>query len=227
MKVLFALTSHSEKGETGQPTGFYVSEAAHPWGILQGEGIETDFVSPEGGEPPMDGVNPDDPAQKAFLEDAEVSKKLKNTLRPEQVDPSDYDAILYVGGHGTMWDFPENEELAHTAATIYESGGAVSAVCHGPAGLVNIKLSDGEYLVAGKTVSAFTDDEERAVGLEKVVPFLLESKLVERGARHTKADNFQAHVEVDDRLITGQNPASAAGVGEALVRVLNARPARV
>lgn len=227
MKVLFALTSHSEKGETGQPTGFYVSEAAHPWGVLRDEGIEADFVSPEGGEPPMDGMNPDDPAQRAFLEDAEVSEKLKNTLRPEQVDPSDYDAILYVGGHGAMWDFPENEALAHTAAAIYEGGGAVSAVCHGPAGLVNIKLSDGEYLVAGKTVSAFTDDEERAVGLEKVVPFLLESKLVERGAKHTKADNFQAHVEVDDRLVTGQNPASAVGVGEALVRVLNARPAQV
>jgi len=218
------LTNHDRKGDTGQPTGFYVSEAAHAYEVLRREGIGVDFVSPRGGEPPMDGVIPDDPAQKAFLEDPEVAEKLKNTLKPEQVDATDYDAILYVGGHGTMWDFPENEELARIASIIYEAGGAVTAVCHGPAGLVNIRLSNGEYLVEGRTVAAFTDDEERAMGLDGVVPFLLESKLKERGARHTKAPNFEGHVEVDGRLVTGQNPASATGVGEALARVLNARP---
>lgn len=227
MKVLFVLTSHGEKGDTGQKTGFHLPEAAHPHEVLAREGMGADFVSPLGGEPPMDGVDLDDAAQKAFLEDPQTAEQIKNTLRPDQVDPADYDAVLYVGGHGTMWDFPENEDLARIAAGIYEGGGAVAAVCHGPAGLVNVKLSGGEYLVAGKTVSAFTDDEERSVGLAEVVPFLLESKLVERGAKHTKAPNFQAHVEVDGRLVTGQNPASATGVAEALVRVLNARPAQV
>jgi putative intracellular protease/amidase len=131
--------------------------------------------------------------------------------------------VLFVGGHGTMWDFPENTMLASIAAAVYEHGGLVSAVCHGPAGLVNVKLADGSYLVAGKTVAAFSDDEERAVGLDAEVPFLLASKLVERGAEHTQAENFQAHVEVDGRLVTGQNPASAAALAEQVVRVLKAR----
>jgi len=226
-KALFVLTSHGEKGNTGQKTGFYLPEAAHPWEVLRREGIGVDLVSPKGGKPPMDGVDLDDPAQRAFVEDPEMARKLKDTLRPEQVDAADYDAILFVGGHGTMWDFPQNGELARVAADVYEAGGAVGAVCHGPAGLVNVRLSNGEHLVAGKTVASFTDDEERAVGLADVVPFLLESRLKERGAGHTKAPNFEAHVEVDGRLVTGQNPASAAGVGEALARVVNARPARV
>jgi len=226
-KALFVLTSHGEKGDTGQKTGFYVGEAAHPFWVLEREGAEVDFVSPKGGEPPKDGYDPSDPAQKAFLEDPEVAAKLKETLRPEQVDPSDYGAILFVGGHGAMWDFPDDAELSRIAAAVYENGGAVAAVCHGPAGLVNVRLSDGSYLVAGKTVAAFTNDEEKAVGLDEVVPFLLASKLEERGARHTAAPNFQANVEVDGRLVTGQNPASATGVGEALARVLQERPARI
>ena len=119
-----------------------------------------------------------------------------------------------------MWDFPENEELAAIAAQIYEQGGIVSAVCHGPAALVNIKLSNGDHLVNGKTVAAFTNEEEVAVGLSEVVPFLLQDKLIERGATHTKAENFQAHVVSSDRLVTGQNPASATGVGEQVVRLI-------
>lgn len=221
-KVLFVLSSHSELGHTGRKTGYYIPETAHPYEVFAREGFEVDFVSPQGGEPPQDGIDRADPIQAAFLDDAVITQRLKSTLRPEEVDPGEYDAVLFVGGHGTMWDFPDNTTLASIAARVYENGGVVSAVCHGPAGLVNVKLADGTLLVAGKTVAGFSDDEERAVGLADEVPFLLASKLVERGAKHTQADNFQRHVEVDGRLITGQNPASATPLAEQVAKQIKA-----
>ncbi|MFD8383444.1 type 1 glutamine amidotransferase domain-containing protein [Streptomyces sp. NPDC059679] len=219
-KILFALTSHQELGETGRTTGFYVGEAAHPWKVLSDAGYEVDLVSVSGGRPPMDGRDLSDPIQKAFLEDPRIAEKLAATARPEDITPGDYDAIVYVGGHGTVWDFPDSAGLARIGRDIYEAGGAVAAVCHGPAGLVNLKLSNGAYLVDGKNVAAFTNSEEAAVGLTDVVPFLLQSKLEERGAKHTGAPDFEPHVVVDGRLVTGQNPASATALGEALVKVL-------
>lgn len=222
-KILFALTSHDRKGNTGQPTGFYLPEAAHPWAVLKAAGFDIDFVSPKGGKPPMDGVDLNDAANRAFLEDPDVARKLDKTRTPAQVNANDYDAILFVGGHGTMWDFPDNSALARLAATIYDDGGVVGAVCHGPAALVNLKLANGQYLVKGKRVAAFTDDEERAVKLDAVVPFLLATMLRERGATHVAAPNWRANVVADGRLVTGQNPASAEGVGKEMVRVLGNR----
>jgi putative intracellular protease/amidase len=219
-KILFVLTSHDKKGNTGQSTGFYLSEASHPYDALTKAGYTIDFVSPKGGKAPVDGLNLNDPINKAFWEDETVRRKIENTLKPSEVNPNDYVAIHYAGGHGTMWDFADNTELAAIAAAIYEHGGAVSAVCHGPAGLVNIKLSNGKYLVDGKRVNAFTNEEEIAVKLETVVPFMLETKLIERGAKFEKAGLWQEKVVVDDRLVTGQNPASAKAVGEALAKVL-------
>lgn len=170
----------------------------------------------------MDGADSTDPVCLKFLQDTDVVQKLKHTLTPDQVKTSEYAAILFVGGHGTMWDFPDNAALAGIAKTIYEEGGVVSALCHGPAALVNLKLSNGEYLVKGKQVAAFTDDEERAVKLDRVVPFMLESTLRQRGARHKHAPNWQANVVVDGRLVTGQNPASAEGIGVEISRLLQA-----
>lgn len=217
-KVLFVLTSHNKKGNTGQPTGFYLSEASHPWKVLKEAGYEIDFVSPKGGKAPIDGFNLDDPINKMFWEDESSRYKIEHTKTPLEIVPTDYIAIHYAGGHGTMWDFVDNAPIAKIAAAIYEDGGAVSAVCHGPAGLVNIKLSNGKYLVAGKKVNAFTNEEERAIKLEHVVPFLLEDKLIERGAIFEKSGLWQKHVTIDERLITGQNPASATGVGIALLK---------
>lgn len=219
-KILFVLTSHKNLGDTGKSTGFYLSEAAHPWKVLTEAGYEIDFVSPQGGKAPVDGFDLDDEVNKEFWENETYREKVENTMRPEDVNPNEYVAIHYVGGHGTMWDFPNNESLAAIASKIYENGGAVSAVCHGPAGLVNIKLSDGSYLVDGKQVSAFTNEEERESELQDVVPFLLEDKLKERGANHQKAGNWEEQVSVDGRLVTGQNPSSATKVGEQLKAVL-------
>jgi putative intracellular protease/amidase len=219
-RILFVVTSHDKKGNTGQPTGFYLPEVTHPYRVLSKEGFEIDFVSPQGGKAPVDGVDLADPVNREFLDDPDCRSKIERTLSPDHVTAVHYDAVFFAGGHGTMWDFPENTRLAEIAAAIYEGGGVVGAVCHGPSGLVNIKLSNGRYLVESKEVAAFTNDEERAVGLAEVVPFLLADKLVERGAIHRPAPNWQEHVIVSDRLVTGQNPASAEGVGQAIASLL-------
>ncbi|RUS96560.1 dihydroxyacetone kinase [Dulcicalothrix desertica PCC 7102] len=221
-RVLIVLTNHSQLGNTGKPTGFYLSEVSHPYAAFTQASYEVDFVSPTGKAAPIDPKSNDksDPKNLQLLQNKAVMAKIQDTLAPGEVKPNDYQAIFFAGGHGVMWDLPDNKPLQQLTASMYERGALVGAVCHGLAALVNVKLSNGEYLVKGKTVAAFTNDEEEAVGLTKVMPFLLESKLIERGAKHTKAANFQSHVVVSKRLVTGQNPASATGVGEKMVELM-------
>lgn len=219
-KILFVVTSHDKKGNTGENTGYYLGEVSHPWEVLHQAGYEIDFVSPKGGTPPVDGFDLSDPVNKEFWENKEYKSKIDNSLQPSQVNPSDYSAIFYAGGHGAMWDLADNTELAGIASKIYENGGIVAGVCHGPAGLVNIKLSNGKYLVDGKKINAFTNEEEAEVKLTNVVPFLLEDKLKERGAKFEKSELWQNHVVADQRVITGQNPQSAKSVGEAILKEL-------
>lgn len=222
-KVLFVLSSHDKYTlENGQikETGYYLPEVTHAWEVLEKAGYEIDFVSPKGGKAPVYGVDLEDPINKKFWENPVYRKKVENTFLPSQIKAQDYQAIYYAGGHGTMWDFADNEILAKLAATIYENNGVVAGVCHGPAGLVNIKLKNGDYLVKGKKINAFTDEEERLVQLEKVVPFLLETKLIERGAIFEKSAPWQKHVVADQRIVTGQNPASAKAVGEEMLKIL-------
>lgn len=219
-KILFVVTSHDKKGDTGEPTGYYLGEVSHPWEVLHNAGYEIDFVSPKGGKAPVDGFDLKDPINKKFWDDANYRYKIEHTMKPSEVKTAEYAAIFYAGGHGAMWDFADNAELAAIASKIYENKGIVSAVCHGPAGLVNIKLPNGTYLVDGKRINAFTNEEEIAVGLEKVVPFPLETKLIERGAKFEKSGLWQEHVVTDQRVITGQNPTSAHAVGEAILSEL-------
>lgn len=217
-RILIATTSHSRKGSTGQPTGAYLSEVAHPYDVFVAEGFSVDLASVRGGEIPLDGVEDADAPSRAFL--TARADELKHTIAAKQVDANRYDAIFFAGGHGAMWDLPDNADFARVARAIYERGGVVAAVCHGPAALVNIQLSDGSYLVTGKRVSAFTNEEEHQVKLASVVPFLLADKLTERGAHHEGVAPWQKHVVVSERLVTGQNPASSAGVAEAVVQLL-------
>lgn len=219
-KILFVVTSHNQKGDTGEATGYYLGEVSHPWEVLHEAGYEIDFVSPKGGMAPVDGFNLDDATNRKFWNDAKYRDKVEHTMKPSEVNPNDYAAIYYAGGHGAMWDFADNTELAKIAVQIYEKNGVVGAVCHGPAGLINIKLSNGKYLVDGKKINTFTNEEEEAVGLTKVVPFLLESKMIERGAKFEKSGLWQKHVVADRRVVTGQNPQSAKGVGEAILKEL-------
>ncbi|WP_347218619.1 type 1 glutamine amidotransferase domain-containing protein [Chryseobacterium sp.] len=220
-KILFVVTSHDKKGSTGEDTGYYLGEVSHPWEVLHKAGYEIDFVSPKGGTPPVDGFDLKDPVNKEFWENKEYKNKIDHSLTPSQINPKDYSTIFYAGGHGAMWDFADNKELPNIASTIYENGGIVAGVCHGPAGLVNIKLKNGKYLVDGKKINAFTNEEESAVQLTDVVPFLLENKLKERGAKFEKSGLWQNHVVTDQRVITGQNPQSAKSVGEAILKELN------
>lgn len=219
-KILFVVTSHDTKGSTGEKTGYYLAEVSHPWEVLTKAGYEIDFVSPKGGNPPVDGFDLTDSTNKKFWEDVDYQKKISNSHKPSDISPDDYVAIYYAGGHGAMWDLPNDTAIASIAAKIYENNGIVAAVCHGPAGLVNIKLSNGKYLVEGKKVNGFTNEEEDAVKLTKVVPFLLEDKLKERGGVYEKSAPWQVHVTKDDRLVTGQNPQSAKKVGETIKDIL-------
>ena len=219
-KILFVVTSHEIKGDTGEKTGYYLGEVSHPWEVLVAAGYEIDFVSPKGGNPPVDGFDLSDPVNKKFWEDKYYHQKITHSLKPSQVEPQDYGAIFYAGGHGAMWDLPNNKELANIASKIYEQNGVVAAVCHGPAGLLNIRLSDRKYLIAGKKVNGFSNEEEELVKLTKVVPFLLEDQMKERGGIYEQSAPWQNHVTVDGRLITGQNPQSAKAVGKAIKKLL-------
>ncbi|MEU4818093.1 type 1 glutamine amidotransferase domain-containing protein [Micromonospora aurantiaca (nom. illeg.)] len=215
-RALIALTSHSELGRTGRSTGYYVGEAAEPWEVFRAAGYDVDLVSVAGGEPPVDGRDENDSTQNDFLATAGVT----DTPKAADVDPAGYDVILFAGGHGTMWDFPDDPDLARIARSVYERGGVVAAVCHGPSALVNLTLTDGSRLVAGKRVAGFTNSEEAAVGLTDEVPFLLADKLGEAGAQHVPAPDFTEHVVVDGRLVTGQNPQSARAVADAVVKLI-------
>ena len=221
-KILCVVTSNNVKGATGIPTGFWLSELTHPLEKFCAAGFDFELASIKGGKPPIDSDSLDfnDPINKKFWDDADFQSKLANTIKLDDVNPADFDAIFFAGGHGVMWDFPNSAAIDKVTREIYERGGIVSAVCHGPAALVNVKLSDGNYLVAGKNLTAFTNGEEAEVQATDIVPFLLETELKNHGANHHAAANWSNHVEVDERLVTGQNPASAAGVGDAVVKLL-------
>ena len=219
-KILFVVSSHGELGDSGKKTGYYLSEVTHPWSVL-GEKFDIKVVSPKGGRPPVDDFDLNDPINKKFWDDPEWQDIMSTTMTPEEVNPDEYKAIFYAGGHGAMFDFPDNKKLAEIAAKIYDNGGIVSAVCHGPAGILNILLPDGTNLVKGKTVDSFTNAEEEENGTAKYMPFLLQTALEERGAIFNCGAPWTDHVVVDGRLITGQNPMSALSVGKALLKALS------
>ncbi|MFD1860201.1 type 1 glutamine amidotransferase domain-containing protein [Aeromicrobium camelliae] len=216
-RALLVMTSHDDLGGV-RDTGYFVGEAAHPWKVFRDAGWQVDLASIEGGEPPQDGRDEDDPIQTEFL--AMTADELVDTPKLSDVDPADYDAVYFVGGHGAMWDFPTSPAVDDIARAVYHAGGVVAAVCHGPAALANIRLEDGTPLASGKRVAGFANDEEAAVGLTEAVPFLLADKLESIGATHVPGPNFTENVVVDGRLVTGQNPQSAAGVARETLAVV-------
>jgi putative intracellular protease/amidase len=215
--TLIVLTSHATLGDTGRGTGFYVSEAAHPWEVFTKAGHAVTVASVLGGDPPRDG---DTAGHEDFL-----AALGHDTPAVAGLDPAAFDAVLLAGGHGTMWDFPASTTLPSLLRQVYERGGVIGAVCHGPAGLLGVTLTGGGHLLAGRDVAGFTDEEEQAVGLTEVVPFSLQQRLEELGARHSGAAPWQPHVVRDGRLVTGQNPASATGVALAMLDALDDRAA--
>jgi putative intracellular protease/amidase len=228
IKVLIVVTSHEKMGNTDKKTGYYLSEVTHPYFKFSEAGFAIDIASPKGGKSPMDKSSHDlkDKDNKRFLEDKKLMALIENTIPLNKVNPDDYSAIFFAGGHGTMWDFPSNKIINDITASIYEKGGVVAAVCHGPAALVDVKLSNNKYLIEGKSVTSFTNAEESAVKLTKTMPFPLESKLVERGATFNGAKMWQNNVVVSERIVTGQNPASASSVGKAVVKLLTKKKSK-
>lgn len=219
-KVLFVLSSASELGTTGIPTGYFHSEAAQAYAPIADAGYEIDFVSPKGGKPPVEATDLKDPINRKFLRDPKITNKLFNSYRPEEINADDYAAIYYVGGHGTTYDFWNNPALDKIALKIWNNGGILSAVCHGPIGFFNLRSPNGEYVVKGKHLVVFTDTEEEKFGAQDVMPFSVAQEIEKRGGILERADDWQQKVVVDGRLITGQNPASAKGVGAAIVEAL-------
>ncbi|WP_343695931.1 type 1 glutamine amidotransferase domain-containing protein [Flavobacterium sp.] len=211
-KVLFVVTSNDKLGNTGEKTGFWSEEFAAPYYELLDQGVEIAIASPLGGQPPIDPKSAD-PASatedtKRFDADKVLQEKLKNTLKLSTVNQKDYDAVFYPGGHGPLWDLVEDKNSIALIESFYTHNKPVAFVCHAPAVLKNVKVK-GQYLVKGKKVTGFTNTEEEAVGLTKVVPFLLEDALTQNGAKFSKGANWQPYAVEDGLLITGQNPASS------------------
>lgn len=221
-KILIVLTSHTELGETGKKTGFWLPELTHPYYEFKKAGIPVDIASIEGGMAPLDSkaFSEEDAYHDVFLNDAELMAKVIRSIPLTQVRAEDYSAVLYSGGSGPMWDFPNNEDIQRISTAIYENNGIVSAVCHGNAALVNIRLSDGKLLIKNKRIAAFTNEEEASLGTTDIVPFLLQDKLVEQGAIHVYGKPWQENVVIEGRLITGQNPASAKKLAQSIISQL-------
>ncbi|BDD00298.1 L-dopachrome tautomerase-related protein [Persicobacter psychrovividus] len=221
-KILLAITSHQKLGtsEDAKKTGYYLSEVSHAYYTFKAAGYEVEFVSPKGGKSYMDGVDTTDVQNARFLKDDQAQQKINNSFAAQDIKPKGYRAIYYAGGHGTMWDFPKSEPLANVAQQIYENGGVVGAVCHGPAGLLPVTLSNGKALIDGKKVNGFTNAEEKAVKLDKIVPFLLEDQLKAKGGIFEHGNKWEEFSVADQRVITGQNPASAEAVAEKMVEWL-------
>ena len=224
MKILIVLTSHDQLGNSGEKTGFWLEEFAAPYYVLKDAGAAITLASPKGGQPPIDPKSdlPENQteATKRFCIDSAAQAELARTLKLSVVSAADFDAVFYPGGHGPLWDLAENPSSITLIEAFMKAGKPVAAVCHAPAALVNVRDKDGGFLVKGKRVTGFSNAEEAAVGLTAVVPFLLEDRLKERGGIYCKSDNWVPYVQVDGKLVTGQNPASSGPAAKELLKLL-------
>lgn len=224
MKVLMVLTSHDKLGNTGEKTGFWLEEFAAPYFVLKDAGVDIVLASPKGGQPPLDPKSDQPDFQtddtRRFANDADAQKQLANTVALETINPEDFDAVFYPGGHGPLWDLTDNADSLQLIEALYAAGKPVASVCHAPTVLINAKDGNGHYLVENKNLTAFSNSEEDGVGLSQVVPFLLEDALKQRGALYHKGEDWASFVKVDGHLITGQNPASSAETAKALLQLL-------
>jgi putative intracellular protease/amidase len=215
MKVLMVLTSHDQLGNTGRKTGFWLEELAAPYYVFKDAGVQITLASPKGGRPPLDPKSNEPNFQtdltRRFEKDAAANAQLDNTVRLDSVKQEDYDTVFYPGGHGPMWDLAEDKNSIKLIESFLAAGKTFALVCH----------ADGKALVAGKTVTGFTNGEEEAVGLTKVVPFLVEDELMSLGAIFSKVKNWGVYTVTDGQLITGQNPASSGPAAKLLIETLN------
>jgi len=219
-KVLILVTNHSDfKNDKAAPTGLWLSELTHFYDVFASAGIDMDIVSPKGGDIPIDSRSLGrvglDKKTRLRYEDKAFMNKLKNTRSIAEINPDDYDVLFFAGGHGAMWDFAEDKSLHTLTRDMHEKGKIISAVCHGVAALLNVKLTNGDYLLKGKKGTCFSYFDEGLAGVKKLVPYNLEKILKERGMIYSKSIiPLGRHTVVDGRLVTGQNPNSATETAE-------------
>ncbi len=227
MNVLIVLTSHSDLGNTGEKTGFWIEEFAAPYYVLADAGIVLTIASPKGGQPPVDPKSEAPDAQtaatKRFYGDFELIDKVAHTVKLSEVNEADYDAVFYPGGHGPLWDLATDAQSIALIENFYKHNKPVTFVCHAPAALVHVKALNGEPLVKGKEVTGFSNSEEEAVKLTKVVPFLLEDEMKKLGGQYSSGPDWGVYVKKDGLLITGQNPTSSGAAAKELLKVLQQR----
>jgi len=225
MRVLIVLTSHDQLGDTGRKTGFWLEELAAPYYAFKDAGFEVVLASPKGGQPPLDPKS-DEPdlqtdATRRFKADGEAKTQLASTGRLDSVRQQDFDTVFYPGGHGPLWDLAEDPTSIKLIESFLAADKPVALVCHAPGALRHVTTPEGKPLVEGKKVTGFTNTEEEAMGLTKVVPFLVEDELRAKGGIFSKAGDWQPYVVSDGLLITGQNPASSAPAASLLLKKLS------
>jgi putative intracellular protease/amidase len=226
MKILMVLTSHSELGNTGKKTGFWLEEFAAPYYVFVDAGVSVTLASPQGGQPPLDPTsdapNAQTDATRRFKQDAAAQDALAHTVKLASVTAGEFDAVFYPGGHGPLWDLANDKHSIALIEAMDRAGKPVALVCHAPGVLKDVTAADGAPLVKGKHVSGFTDTEEEAAQLTKVVPFLVEDELKRLGGLYAKGSDWAPFVQIDGNLITGQNPASSAPAAIDLLKLLKA-----
>ena len=224
MKVLMVLTSHSDLGNTGKKTGFWLEEFAAPYYIFKDAGADVVLASPAGGQPPPDPKSDSADFQteltQRFKADPAAQRELANTLKLDSVRQDDFDTVFYPGGHGPLWDLAESQTSIALIEAFNRAGKPIGFVCHAPGVLRHVKAASGEPLVKGRQVTGFTNGEEADVELTDIVPFLVEDELIALGANYQKGPNWGSFIVEDGTLITGQNPGSSEAVAKALVAAL-------
>lgn len=221
MKFLMVLTSHSELGNTGKKTGFWIEEFAGPYYLLKEAGAEITISSPKGGQPPIDPKSDEadaqTPATIRFKADSALQELLMHTKKLSDISADDFDGVFFPGGHGPLWDLTNDPYSIALIEAFWKSKKPIAAVCHAPSALLNAKDENGDYILKDKQVTGFTNSEEQAVKLTDIVPFLLEDELIKRGGSYSKKEDWAAYIVTDGLLITGQNPASSEPAAQALL----------
>ncbi|MES2206071.1 MAG: type 1 glutamine amidotransferase domain-containing protein [Pseudomonadota bacterium] len=227
MKILMVLTSHSELGNTGRKTGFWLEELAAPYYTFKDAGADVVLASPNGGQPPLDPKS-SEPANQTeqthrFEADAVATSQLASTVRLGSINQADFDAIFYPGGHGPLWDLAEDKVSIALIESFIKANKPVALVCHAPGVLRHAKTPDGKPLVEGKKVTGFTNTEEAAVELTDIVPFLVEDELKAKGGMYSRGDDWTSYIVRDGLLITGQNPASSSATAALLIQQVSSK----
>ncbi|MBJ9976630.1 type 1 glutamine amidotransferase domain-containing protein [Pseudomonas sp. S75] len=226
--ILMVLTSHDQLGDTGKPTGFWLEEFAAPYYVFIDAQAQITLASPKGGQPPLDPKSDEPDAQteatRRFQGDTQAQMALADTVPLHEIDPYDFDAVFYPGGHGPLWDLAQDKHSITLLETLYASNKPIAAVCHAPGVFKQAKTPSGDSIVKGKRVTGFSNSEEYAVGLTQVVPFLVQDVLEANGGEYSKGADWASYVVEDEHLITGQNPASSEAAAKALLDRLAEEP---